>query len=215
MIFGQRPGAAGHQFGGLEHDRIAIGQRGRDFPGGNGDREVPGRDDADRAHGFARHVDLYARPDRGQLVAALAQGLAGVELEDVAGARDFADAFGQRLAFFPRQQPAQLFAAREDFGADAVQSIRAGLRAAEAPCRLGFVRGGDRGFGHAGVGLGIMIDRVARVGRIDVGDAGRAIQPLAGNEVRFHGINVRRVRRGCGKSRAAVVQGRGSGIEQR
>jgi hypothetical protein len=51
---GQRPGAAGHEVGRLEHDAVAVGQRRRDLPGRDGDREVPRRDDADHADRLAR-----------------------------------------------------------------------------------------------------------------------------------------------------------------
>ena len=48
MISTMRPGAAGHEVGGLDDDGVAVGQRRRDLPGRDGDREVPGRDDPDR-----------------------------------------------------------------------------------------------------------------------------------------------------------------------
>ena len=102
-----RPRAAGHEVRGLEHDGVAVRERGRDLPRRNRDRKVPRRDEADDADRLARHLDVDAGPHRRQLLAREAQHFAGEELEDVPGARRFADAFGQRLAFLARQQRAR------------------------------------------------------------------------------------------------------------
>ena len=55
------------------------------------------------------------------------------ELEDVAGARGFADALGPGLAFLAREQGAELFLAREDLVADLVEDVGALLHAGERP----------------------------------------------------------------------------------
>src|SRR5438105_4131567 len=82
---------AGHQVGRLDDHAVAPRQRRRDLPGGNGDGEVPGRDDAHHADGLARDLHADARSHGRQGLAAGAQRLAGEELEDVAGALDLAD----------------------------------------------------------------------------------------------------------------------------
>ena len=104
----------GTRSAGLNTTRIAEGERRRDLPGGNGDREIPRRDDADDADRLARHLDVDARPHGGEFLAGNAQGLAGEEIEDLRGAADFADRLGQRLAFLARQQPAEFFLAARD-----------------------------------------------------------------------------------------------------
>ena len=62
----ERPGAAGHEVGRLEDDGVAVGERRRDLPGRDGDREVPRRDDADDADRLARDLDADARAHRRQ-----------------------------------------------------------------------------------------------------------------------------------------------------
>ena len=104
---GERPGAARHEVGGLEHDAVAVGERRRDLPGRDRDREVPRRDEPDDADRLAGDLDLDAGPHRGQLLAGEPQRLAGEELEDLPGARRLADAFGQGLALLARRAAAR------------------------------------------------------------------------------------------------------------
>ena len=110
--FGERVRPAGHEIGRLEDDAIAVAERRRDLPGGNGDGEIPRRDDADDADRLARHFDVDARPHAGEFLAGNAQGLASEEVEDLRGATDFADGLGKRLAFFARQELAEFLASR-------------------------------------------------------------------------------------------------------
>ena len=180
---GQRPGAAGHQVGRLEHHAVAVGQRRGDLPGRNGDGEVPGRDQADHAHRFAGDFDADARAYRGHDFTSQAQALAGEELEDVAGARDLANAFGHGLAFFTGQQGAEFFTPGQDFGADLVQRIGSGLDVAGRPGGEGGLGGLDRGIELRGIGLGVVADDVGNIGRIDVGGVLGTRNPLAVDEV--------------------------------
>ncbi len=86
--FGQQQRGERRGLGGLQHHRVAAGQRRRDFPGGHEQREVPGNDlpgDADRlrlaagervvelvgpagvveeVRGGQRHVDVARLADR-------------------------------------------------------------------------------------------------------------------------------------------------------
>ena len=113
--FDDRPRAARHEVGRLEHHGVAVAERRRDLPGRDGDREVPRRDDADNANRFARHLDADARAHRRHALARQAQRLTGEELEDLPGAGGLANALGERLALFAAQQRPELFATRQDF----------------------------------------------------------------------------------------------------
>src|SRR5690606_25494679 len=100
-------GGRRNEIGGLEYDRVAIGDGRRDLPCRNGDGEVPGRDDPDDADRLAGDLDIEPRPNRIELLAGDAQRLGGEEAEDLGGSRDLADAFRQRLALFPGQKTAE------------------------------------------------------------------------------------------------------------
>ena len=121
--------------GGLEDDGVAVGQGRRDLPGGDGDREVPRRDQGDDADRLARDLDLDAGAHGGELLARHAQRFTREELEDVRRADGFADAFRERLAFLAREQPAELVLARQDVGSDLVEDVRAILDRADTTWR--------------------------------------------------------------------------------
>ena len=118
-----------------------------------------------------------------QGLASLTQAFAGEVLEDVAGAGDFADGFGKSLAFFPRQQRAELFAAGEDFQADLFQRIGTRLDAEGGPRREGATGGGDGLLDLRGIGLRVFADHVREVGRVGVGLVAIRADPLAVDEV--------------------------------
>ena len=103
----QRPGAARHEIGGLEHHGVAVGERRRDFPGRNGDRKVPGRDQADDADRLARDLDIDIGPHRGELLASNAKRLPSKEGKDLSGAHDLADPLSQGLALLAGEQSAE------------------------------------------------------------------------------------------------------------
>src|SRR5690606_17808241 len=114
------------------------------------------------------------------------QRLAGEELENVARAGGLANAFRQGLALFARQQPAQLFLARQDLVADRVQDVGAALAGSAGPFVGGRVGGGDGLAGLGGVGLRILADDVGQVGGVDVGADVDAIDPVPAYVVRMH-----------------------------
>ena len=124
--------AARHEVGRLEHDRVAVGERRRDLPGRDGDREVPRRDHADDADRLAGDLDVDARAHGGELLAGEAQRLAGEEGEDLAGAGRLADALGQRLALLARQQAAEFLLAGEDLVGGLLQDRRSAPAASSA-----------------------------------------------------------------------------------
>ncbi|MCY1351110.1 hypothetical protein D9M69_373660 [compost metagenome] len=180
---GQGPGAAGDQVGRLEHHAVAVGQGRGDLPGRDGDREVPGGDQADHAEGFAGDFHRYAGAHRGQHLAGQAQAFAGEELEDVAGTAHLAYGFGQGLALFPRQQGAQFLAAGEDLAAHLVQGIGTGLDTGDGPGREGGAGRRD-GLGHlGGVGLGVFAQAVTQVGGVDVARVAAAGHPFPADVV--------------------------------
>ena len=176
---GDGPGATRYQVGRLDHHAIAVGQRRGDLPGGNGDGEIPRRDQADHPQRLACHLDAHTRANRLQHFPGLAQAFAGEELEDIARAGDLADGFGQGLALLARQQRAQLLASGEDFQPDLFQRIGTRLDAAGRPGGKRLARRCDRRVHLCRVGLGVFTDDIGQVGWVDVGLVLVASDPLA------------------------------------
>ena len=106
---------ARNKIGWLEHNCIAIAERRCNLPGGNGDWEIPRRDDADRTDGLSRNFYFNARSDARQLISGETERFTRKKSENLTGAGDFADSLGQRLAFFARQQLSELFTATDNF----------------------------------------------------------------------------------------------------
>jgi len=134
-------------------------------------------------------VTSTSRPGRTEAIFARdAQALAGEEQEDLAGARGFADAFGERLAFLAREQAPELVLAREDLVADLLQRIVALLDAAARPRRQRGARGGDGARGVVRARARERANDVAGVRRIDALGGVGAADPVAGDVVgmRFH-----------------------------
>ena len=81
---GQPQHRVGRQLRGLEHHRVAGGQRGADFPRGHHEREVPRRDRADHAIGFGHDHAQVVMPRRRDLAAQLVAVL-GEEAQALGG----------------------------------------------------------------------------------------------------------------------------------
>jgi hypothetical protein len=162
-----------------------MAKRGRDLPCGNGDGEVPWRDDAHHAHGFAGDFHTHAGAHRWQHLARKAQGLACEEIEDLRGAEGLADPFGQRFPLLSRQQAAQFILARQNLVRSRAQDAVPLCRARARPCRERRLCRRNRGFGLGGAGAGVMADDVARVRGVDIGRA-LSGDPVPGDQVRFH-----------------------------
>ena len=114
----------------------------------------------------------------GTHVAAGAQRLAGEELEDVAGARDLADGLGQGLAFFARQQVAELVARAPGSRLPAASRMSKRCCGVDRPqARLRLRGGGDGRARLRGIGLRVLADHVARVRRVDVARGAGAVRP--------------------------------------
>ena len=89
----------------LEYDTVAVRQGGRDFPSGDRHWEIPRCHDTDDTNRLATYLDLNVRPSAGIYFAAHSERFAGTIRKELAGAGDLADPFGNRLAFFTRQEP--------------------------------------------------------------------------------------------------------------
>ncbi len=180
---GERPAAARHQVGRLEHYRVAVDDCRRDLPGGNGDREVPRRDQADDAERLALHHHLDAGPDAGDELAVQPQRLAGEEGKDLAGADYLAGRFHQRLALLAGQQSSKLLLAADDLVGGFFENIVALLDAGARPRRKGRLRRGDS---PLSIGLGaprVEADHLLRIGRVDVLVGVFALHPFAGDQI--------------------------------
>ena len=127
---------------------------------------------------------------RRQLLAGQAQAFAGEELEDLAGARDLADALGQGLALLAGQQAAELVLAGDDLVADALEDVVALLDRRARPGREGVMRRRDRALGIGGRGAGELAHHVVGVRRIDVRRGLRRRDPFAGDEVLASIVNL-------------------------
>ena len=105
-------GACRHQIGGFEHHGVAVGQRRRDLPGGDCDREIPRRDQTDNPNRFPNDFDVDIGANRGDGVTGDAQRFTRKETEDLCCANGFSNPFGERLAFLSSQDLADLVLSR-------------------------------------------------------------------------------------------------------
>ena len=146
------------QLGGLEHDRVATGERRPELPGGDVEREVPGDDQPDDAERFPeRHVD--AARDRDRLAVVLVDR-ARVEVEDLCDHRHLAAGACDRLADVARLDPSQLLRALLDEHRDAAQQPRPVGGRNPAPRGKGCARPRHRGVGLLHPGLLELGDRL-------------------------------------------------------
>jgi hypothetical protein len=180
---GEGRGGRGRRPGGLHDHGVAEGERRRGLPRRDGDGEVPRGDQAVDADGLTIGLDLHARADAVEVLAVTAQGLAGEVLEDAAGADRLADALWQGLAFFAREQAAQLFAALHDQGPRAVQHVGADFRRRFGPGGEGGLRGGDGGVDLGLTAIGRVGDDVVGVGRVMALARPRRVHALAVDQV--------------------------------
>ncbi len=181
--FDDAPGAERRDGSGLDDDGVAADQRGRHLPGGNGDGEVPGRDEADHADGL-RMAKVWTRSrSEGVRMPPAREPSPGVVAEDVDGAAHFALGFGKRLAFFAGHLSAELI--------ELVFQNVGGFEEDGAARRAGHDGPGGQSFGGGGGGVldiggaafGVQADDLIGVGGVAVFDVVAAIHPLAGNVV--------------------------------
>ena len=182
----QRPGRTRHQICRLDHHGVAIGQRRRNLPGRNCDREIPRRDQADDAQPFAGDLDVDAGAHRGQLLAGHTQAFPGEERKDLSCARGLANALGQGLALLARQQPTEFILTRQNFVRGLLQYVVTELRRRARPCRE--CRPG-RGDSSVGLGAGAahgFADYIIGIRRIDVGRTCAIGNPFSVDQIIKH-----------------------------
>ena len=175
--------ATRNEIGRFEDDGVAIGERRRDLPSRDCEREVPRCDDADDPKRLAHHLDVDVRPHAGEFLAGNPQRFTREEVEDLPGPGRLADAFREGLALFARQQAPELLAAGKNFGRGAQQNVVPLLRRRSRPGRERGMRGFNRGVGLSDVGLRIFADKVVCIRRIDVASDTGAVDPFSGDKV--------------------------------
>ena len=193
----ERPGRMRHEFRRLDHHRVAIGERRRELPRGNGNREVPWRDHADDTQSLPRDFDAHAGADGIHDLAIEAQGLASEEGKDLPGPGGLANALGERLAFLAAQNAPQFVLARHHLVGGALEDVMPLLRIAARPGGKGGFRGGNRVVHISGAAARKLADHVMGVRGVDVRQHPCGADALASDEVRElrgHGHSSRAVR---------------------
>ena len=133
------------QLGGLEHHRVAGGERRREAPAGDRHREVPGHDDADDAQrlvegqvGAAGNRDLAPEQPLGGT---------GVVVQAVAHIACLPPRVAPRVAGVAHLELGELLDVRVDDGGEPAQQCRPLARGDGTPGGERLVGGGDRGVG--------------------------------------------------------------------
>src|SRR5438034_6371491 len=85
----------------LEHYRVAVYQSRSNLPEGNGDREVPGGDDADDSERLPRRVDQGLGIDRRDDFSDTPDPFGSVETQQRDAAQSFAARLGYGFAVLP------------------------------------------------------------------------------------------------------------------
>ena len=134
----------GRVAGGLEDDRVAADEGGRDLPARDGDGEVPRRDRADDPD---RHADAHlelVRHLRRRRLAEEAATLAGHVEGHVDRLLDVAARLGAHLAHLAHHQLGQLVLALDEALRDPEEDLATPGRRRQAPALVRFLRGLDR-----------------------------------------------------------------------
>ena len=146
----------GCQLRGLEHDRVAAGERRPELPGGDVEREVPGDDQPHDAERLAEgQVDAARDGDR---LAEVLVDRARVVVEDLRDHADLAARALDRLADVARLEPCELLAVLLDERREPPQKSRPVGGRDGTPGRERLLRAGD---GRV---------RLLDAGRLDLGD---------------------------------------------
>ncbi len=128
----------------LEDDRVARDERGRELPDGDGDGEIPRRDEGDDAVRLPDGVGEVRGQFRRDGLAVHAARFAGAELHDVDGALQLAARLRERLALLAREQGGDLVLVLFDQACEARDDASARRRGRRAPAAEGFLGGLDR-----------------------------------------------------------------------
>ena len=130
--------------GRLEHHGVSCGERGRDFPAGDGEREIPRHDGRDHAHRLAQREVESAACDRDRLAAEL-RNRSGVILKDPRAQGDFIARIADGLADVLALQLCKRLQVFADHLRDVEEDVRSFARREIAPFALeGLLRAIDR-----------------------------------------------------------------------
>ena len=140
----ERQGRERCQLGGLADRGVAGRQRGRQLPGQEQQRIVPGHDAGDHADRLLDHQRELGRLDRGDHPAGGVAADLGVVVEGGGGPADLVRVLDQRLAALQGHQLGELVAAGAKPGGDLVQELGALDRRRSLPAALGLAGRGDR-----------------------------------------------------------------------
>ena len=180
---GEQLGGQRGEFGGLEHHGAPGGDGGGDLAGGHGEREVPGRDQQARSHGFVLDEDLVLALGGGEVAAVVADGFLGEPAQELGAVGDLAAGFGQRFAHFQGHQQCEVLGAFGDQVEGAAQDFGPFPGRRPCPGGLDLVCCVERGEGVLAGGGGQRGEHLPGGGVVDVERAavGR-VPPLAANQ---------------------------------
>jgi len=130
--------------GWLADDGVAGGQRGRQLPGEQQQRVVPGDDRADDAEWLLEYQRELGRLDRRDDPAGEVAAHLGVVVERGGCPADLVGVLDQRLAALERHSARQLVGTRPQPGRNLVQQLGALGGRRRRPAGEGLARGGDR-----------------------------------------------------------------------
>ena len=181
---GERPAAARHEVGRLEDHRVAVGERRRDLPGGNGDRKIPRRDQPDDADRLAldQHLDVRAARSAGarrRCARASPAKNAKIWPARVASPMPSASVFPSSRD----EQPAELLLARQNLVGGLLQDLVARVDVEARPGRRRRLRRGDGALGVGLRGARVAADHLVGVRGIDVLRLALAFDPFAGDQI--------------------------------
>ncbi len=176
-------GDAGASSAGLKTTQLPNARAGAIFHAGIASGKFHGVMMPDDAHRLARHLDLNARANRVELVAADPHRLAGEILEDGSGPCGLAHRIGQGLPLLARQLAAELLLARQDLRARAIQDVESLLRVRHRPFGEGLPGGSHGVLDIRGCPAGELANDVLDVRGVDVWGAIGRLDGAAVNQI--------------------------------
>ena len=170
-------GGQRHQFSRFPDHTVAVGERGRDLPGWNGDRKIPGCDGRHHANRFAPRVQKGVGGVARVGLAVRLEGLGGVVAEDLDGSSGFADALGQGFAFLARQIAPDVGGACLEQVGGLAQDVTTPWCRRRSPAGDGSVRRGHGIRGDARIGLHDLRDGLRGASRVEIAAGPATLTP--------------------------------------
>ena len=133
--FGEPQAAHRRLLGGLQHDRVAGRERGRDLPRRHQQRIIPRRDRADHAERLAQHQVHDAGFGVGDAAVDLVDALGHELIVSTTAGRSIDDHVGDRLAHVERLEHRELLGVLVDQRREAIQDFHARARRELRPAR--------------------------------------------------------------------------------